>query len=118
MSYRHLVTNDDGEPLGFEYIYPEEHEPSDFDFEDDDYEPDEELNCPGHPTADETSGDASEKTDGRWVCDIGPCPSESACRHSWTAGMLYVDDEDLETVSAVRAVECEKCETVYVREGA
>jgi hypothetical protein len=35
------------------------------------------------------------------------------CRHSWVAGMLYVSDEDLDTVAASRTVECEKCEAVY-----
>lgn len=32
------------------------------------------------------------------------------CLHSWTAGMMYVHDADLETVAAARTVECERCE--------
>jgi hypothetical protein len=31
-------------------------------------------------------------------------------RHHWTAGMMYVADEDLATVAAVRTVECERCD--------
>ncbi len=38
---------------------------------------------------------------------------DSECRHSWVAGMMHVHDEDLETVAAMRQVECEKCEAVY-----
>jgi hypothetical protein len=34
------------------------------------------------------------------------------CRHSWVAGMMYVHDEDLVTIAAMRPVECERCETV------
>jgi hypothetical protein len=34
--------------------------------------------------------------------------------HSWTAGMMYVDDEDLEMVAASgRKIECEKCDKIY-----
>jgi hypothetical protein len=39
---------------------------------------------------------------------------ENECRHSWVAGMMYVDDEDLDYIAANRKVECEKCEEVYV----
>lgn len=35
------------------------------------------------------------------------------CRHSWVAGMMCVADEDLDAVSQVRPVECERCEVVY-----
>jgi hypothetical protein len=38
------------------------------------------------------------------------------CVHSWVAGMMYVDDEDLEFVAQRRRIECEKCEKVYDRE--
>lgn len=33
--------------------------------------------------------------------------------HSWVGGMMYVSDEDLDAVSAVREVTCERCDTVY-----
>lgn len=33
--------------------------------------------------------------------------------HSWTAGMVYVHDEDLETVAKERPVTCEVCDLVY-----
>lgn len=33
--------------------------------------------------------------------------------HTWIAGMMYVNDEDVEAVAAVRTVECETCERVY-----
>lgn len=35
------------------------------------------------------------------------------CRHAWVAGMMYVDDEDVEAVNAVRPVECEACGRSY-----
>jgi len=37
------------------------------------------------------------------------------CRHSWVAGMMYVHEEDLDTVSAERPVTCEQCDAVYGR---
>ncbi len=41
------------------------------------------------------------------------------CRHSWTAGMMYVHDEDVEYVAKNAApsqpVECEKCEATYAQ---
>ena len=40
------------------------------------------------------------------------CP-ESPYGHRWVAGMMYVHDEDVESVAAVRPVECERCEYVY-----
>lgn len=39
--------------------------------------------------------------------------ADRRCRHTWVAGMCYVHDEDVESVAAVRHVECEKCETSY-----
>jgi hypothetical protein len=36
--------------------------------------------------------------------------TDTTCRHSWVAGMMYVHDEDLATVAAVRTVECEHCD--------
>lgn len=41
------------------------------------------------------------------------------CRHSYVAGMLYVHDEDLDTIAETRKakglspIECEKCDKVY-----
>jgi hypothetical protein len=40
------------------------------------------------------------------------------CAHSWVAGMMYVHEEDLDTVYAARAargetIECENCDQVY-----
>jgi hypothetical protein len=45
--------------------------------------------------------------------DIPDYPDE--CLHSWVSGMMYVNDEDLDTVAQTRTVECEKCEMVYPR---
>ena len=42
------------------------------------------------------------------------CRCWTECKHSWVAGMMYVHDEDLDDVAAVRKVECEKCDKVYV----
>lgn len=44
------------------------------------------------------------------------------CLHSWVGGMIYVHDEDLESVARERAewggtVECEKCDAIYVPDG-
>ena len=33
--------------------------------------------------------------------------------HVWTAGMMYVDAEDVRGTARVRVVECEGCEDVY-----
>lgn len=41
----------------------------------------------------------------------------SECRHSWVAGMMYVADEDLETVAAMRSVTCEYCDAEYSPDG-
>ena len=35
--------------------------------------------------------------------------------HSPVAGMMVVHEEDLDTVAAVRTVECESCDRVYLR---
>ena len=35
------------------------------------------------------------------------------CSHSWTAGMMYLHDEDLEYVASVRPVVCERCDLRY-----
>lgn len=40
------------------------------------------------------------------------CP-DSDYGHSWVAGMMNVHSEDVESVAAVRPVECERCEYVY-----
>lgn len=40
------------------------------------------------------------------------CPA-SEYGHSWVAGMMVVDPEDLATIAATRMVECEKCEYIY-----
>lgn len=37
----------------------------------------------------------------------------SKCRHTWVAGMMYVHDEDVETVAAERHVSCEKCDASW-----
>lgn len=36
------------------------------------------------------------------------------CRHRWVAGMMYVHDEDVAAVAAIRPVVCEKCDAPYV----
>lgn len=41
--------------------------------------------------------------------------TEEECRHVWVAGMIYVADEDLDTVAAIRPVKCEKCDSLYAR---
>ena len=35
------------------------------------------------------------------------------CVHLWTSGMMYVSDEDLDTIATNRAVTCETCDAVY-----
>lgn len=35
------------------------------------------------------------------------------CHHSWTAGMMMVHDEDVESVAELRDVNCEKCDKSY-----
>lgn len=40
------------------------------------------------------------------------CPG-SDYGHTWVAGIMRVHDEDVESVAAVRPVECERCEYVY-----
>jgi hypothetical protein len=42
-----------------------------------------------------------------------PAPAPVRCRHVWVAGMMYVHDEDVESVAAVRPVECERCEVPF-----
>lgn len=44
--------------------------------------------------------------------DVDPDPPV-ACRHVWVAGMMYVHDEDVEAVAAIRPVECERCEVPF-----
>jgi hypothetical protein len=36
--------------------------------------------------------------------------TEIECQHVYVAGMMYVSDEDLAAVSAMRLVECERCD--------
>lgn len=38
---------------------------------------------------------------------------DNECCHVWVAGMLYVADEDLITVSSRRSVECEECGVLF-----
>lgn len=44
---------------------------------------------------------------------------DEACEHSWIAGMMVVDPDDLDTVARMRAAsgsslpECQWCEAVY-----
>lgn len=44
--------------------------------------------------------------------------SNTECLHAWVAGMMYVDEQDLDWVARARAkwgetVECEKCDMTY-----
>lgn len=36
--------------------------------------------------------------------------AQASCSHSWVAGMVYVSQEDLPAVAALRAVSCERCD--------
>lgn len=44
------------------------------------------------------------------------CP-DSEWGHSWIVGMMYVHNDDLESVATRRRVECERCEYVYQPKG-
>lgn len=48
--------------------------------------------------------------DGYQAAPGGPC-GPGGC--AWVAGMMYVHEEDLDTVAEARPVECESCERVY-----
>ncbi len=39
----------------------------------------------------------------------------SRCNHTWIAGMMHVHSEDVESVAAIRPVECERCDRPYSR---
>jgi len=47
--------------------------------------------------------------------EAGIIAEPADCLHSWVAGMMVVAEEDLDTVAAIRPVECEKCEATYPR---
>lgn len=78
----------------------------------------------GSPTAER---DAVERRlwrgpDGPDVCQrrdtatdewVTSCPD--GC--SWVAGMMVVNPEDLDTISAVRTVQCERCDAIYGEKG-
>jgi hypothetical protein len=36
-----------------------------------------------------------------------------SCHHSWVAGMMVVNEEDLDCISELRTVTCERCDAVY-----
>lgn len=79
--YSSMVRNEDGEPLGFETVYGDDVDGGVESLvidEEEFWEP-EPVDCCGHATAEETSGDASEQPDGSWRCDYGTCPGPASC---------------------------------------
>lgn len=72
---RLAVVNEAGELLGYDYVFADDGQvDEDFYAATERWET-EEVDCAGHATAEDTSGDASEGHDGRWYCDLGPCPN-------------------------------------------
>lgn len=64
----------------------------------------------------ETSLQFTPSPDSREKRSPAPAPETEEteeCRHSWVAGMIYVADEDLDTVAANRPVKCEYCDATY-----
>ncbi len=76
--YRVAVRNDEGELLGTDYVYDDEEHGGDLYDDDGGWDDGVEVDCCGHVTAEQTSGDASQQADGSWVCDLGPCPGPAA----------------------------------------
>jgi hypothetical protein len=67
-------------------------------------------------------GDTEEKFLDGFVAGDKPTEEEAteyhSCTHSWVAGMMYVHDDDLDTVAETRAVICEDCDMKYGEETA